>query len=136
LDIEVQVVAGSSSPHLPHSPHVGLDRHIEDNSHDNEITKKQQQVYNNSKEIEKERRNIISSEEYTDIQLSQHVAEAAKVAEAVTQESTAIKGQKAERQQVLESIYRIEHSDNWACKSCRQKGDKWFMQQHICRGRK
>jgi hypothetical protein len=59
LDIEVQVVTGSSSPHMPHSPHLGLDRHIEDQSHDNEITKKQEQIYNNSKEIEKEKRNVL-----------------------------------------------------------------------------
>jgi hypothetical protein len=35
--------------------------------------------------------------------------------------------------QVSESIYRIGRSDNWACRNCRQKGDKWFMQQHLCR---
>ena len=32
------------------------------------------------------------------------------------------------------SIYRIDHTDNWACHNCRQKGDKWFMEQHICKG--
>lgn len=87
IDIEVQVVTGHGSPHLPHSPHIGLDRHIEDVSQDNEITEKQEQVYNNSKEIEKEKRNITSSEEYKDIQPSQHAEKAAEVAEAVTQES-------------------------------------------------
>ncbi|HJT46889.1 MAG TPA: hypothetical protein VJ729_01815 [Nitrososphaeraceae archaeon] len=32
-----------------------------------------------------------------------------------------------------ESLYRLGHSDTWACKNCIQKGDTWFMQQHICR---
>jgi hypothetical protein len=32
------------------------------------------------------------------------------------------------------SIYRIAHSDTWACNNCRQKGDKWFVQKHQCRG--
>jgi hypothetical protein len=32
------------------------------------------------------------------------------------------------------SMYRLGHSDTWACKNCRQKGDKWYMQQHLCRG--
>ena len=27
---------------------------------------------------------------------------------------------------------RLGHSDTWDCKSCKQKGDKWFMQQHSC----
>ncbi len=30
--------------------------------------------------------------------------------------------------------YRIGHSDMWACKNCSQSGDKWFMQQHHCKG--
>jgi hypothetical protein len=33
--------------------------------------------------------------------------------------------------QVPESIYRIGHSDNWACRNCRLKRDKWFMRQHL-----
>jgi hypothetical protein len=37
-------------------------------------------------------------------------------------------------QQVSKSIYRLGHSDSWACKNCRQKGDKWYMRQHLCRG--
>ncbi len=32
------------------------------------------------------------------------------------------------------SIYRLGHSDTFACKNCNLKGDKWFMRQHICRG--
>jgi hypothetical protein len=32
-----------------------------------------------------------------------------------------------------ESIYRLGHSDTWACKNCKQKDDKWFMQKHNCR---
>ena len=32
------------------------------------------------------------------------------------------------------SIYRLGHSDTWCCNNCRQKGDKWYMQQHLCKG--
>jgi hypothetical protein len=63
IDIEVQVVAGS--PLLPHSPHV--DRHIEEESHDNEITKKQEQIHNNSNGIEENDTNITLSEDYRDV---------------------------------------------------------------------
>ena len=35
---------------------------------------------------------------------------------------------------VSESIYRLGHSDNWACKNCRQKADIHYMKKHICRG--
>jgi hypothetical protein len=51
-------------------------------------------------------------------------------AKVLEESSTAI------TQQVPESIYRLGHSDNWACKNCILKGDKWFMQQHPCRGSK
>lgn len=36
--------------------------------------------------------------------------------------------------EVLASIYRLGYSDTWACKSCKQKDDKWFMQKHTCNG--
>ena len=32
------------------------------------------------------------------------------------------------------SIYRLGHSDTFACHYCKQRGDKWFMQKHVCRG--
>jgi hypothetical protein len=32
------------------------------------------------------------------------------------------------------SIYRLGHSDTFACHNCKQKGDKWFMRKHWCRG--
>jgi hypothetical protein len=32
------------------------------------------------------------------------------------------------------SIYRLGRSDIWACHNCKQKGDKWFMVKHRCRG--
>jgi hypothetical protein len=31
-------------------------------------------------------------------------------------------------------IYRLGHSDTFACEYCNQKGDKWFMGQNVCRG--
>jgi hypothetical protein len=32
------------------------------------------------------------------------------------------------------SIYRLGHSDTFACHNCKQRGDKWFMQKHLCTG--
>jgi hypothetical protein len=34
------------------------------------------------------------------------------------------------------SIYRLGHSDRWACKDCNIRGDKWFMLTHpeYCKG--
>ena len=32
------------------------------------------------------------------------------------------------------TIYRLGHSDTWACKKCKQKDDKWYMQKHNCSG--
>jgi hypothetical protein len=31
-------------------------------------------------------------------------------------------------------IYRLGHSDTFACKDCKQKGDIHYMKQHNCRG--
>jgi hypothetical protein len=31
-------------------------------------------------------------------------------------------------------IYRLGHSDTFACKDCKLKGDIWFMEQHPCKG--
>jgi hypothetical protein len=33
------------------------------------------------------------------------------------------------------TIYRRGHSDTFACQNCRQRGDKWFMREHICNGK-
>jgi hypothetical protein len=32
------------------------------------------------------------------------------------------------------SIYRLGHSDNFACRNCKVRGDKWFMRKHHCKG--
>ena len=32
------------------------------------------------------------------------------------------------------TIYRLGHSDTFACEKCNLKSDIWFMGQHICRG--
>ena len=34
---------------------------------------------------------------------------------------------------LAQNIYRLGHSDMWACTNCNLKGDKWYMQQHLCR---
>jgi hypothetical protein len=31
-------------------------------------------------------------------------------------------------------IYRLGHSDTWACENCRQKGDVHYMGKHLCKG--
>ena len=33
-----------------------------------------------------------------------------------------------------DNIFRKGNSDTWACKECKVTGDKWFMQQHQCKG--
>jgi hypothetical protein len=31
------------------------------------------------------------------------------------------------------TIYRLGHSDNFACKNCKVRGDKFFMEAHVCK---
>jgi hypothetical protein len=33
-------------------------------------------------------------------------------------------------------IYRIGETDRFGCNNCKLKGDKWFMQEHSCKGQK
>jgi hypothetical protein len=35
-----------------------------------------------------------------------------------------------------QNIYRLGHSDKWACKNCKIIDDGWFMRVHNCRGLK
>jgi hypothetical protein len=35
---------------------------------------------------------------------------------------------------VSQYIYRVGHTDSWACKNCKLKGDTWFMRDHSCKG--
>ena len=37
-------------------------------------------------------------------------------------------------EQESRSIFRLGHSDIWACEHCKQKGDVYYMRQHLCRG--
>jgi hypothetical protein len=34
------------------------------------------------------------------------------------------------------AVYRLGGTDTWACKNCKIKADKWFMQKHNCSGKK
>lgn len=92
IDIQVQVVTGSDSgsphsPHLPHLPHVGLDRHLEEQPHDNKMRGQQEQTEDISKEKDANHTKIISAEHPRDIQHPQQVAEAAEVADAISRDS-------------------------------------------------
>jgi hypothetical protein len=33
---------------------------------------------------------------------------------------------------ICKTIYRLGHTDTFACKNCKQRGDRWFMQIHNC----
>jgi hypothetical protein len=39
-------------------------------------------------------------------------------------------------QVIGQSIYRIGNTDSWACKNCKQRDDKWYMQKHLCSGKR
>ena len=39
-------------------------------------------------------------------------------------------------QGIVQSIYRIRDTDTWACKNCKQRDDKWYMQKHMCSGKR
>jgi hypothetical protein len=51
-------------------------------------------------------------------------------------EPSELSANEAVEQRIPNSIYRIGHSDMWACNNCNVKGDKWFMLTHpeYCKG--
>jgi hypothetical protein len=52
-------------------------------------------------------------------------------------EESSVLSSTLELQKVPATIYRLGHSDTWACKDCNIKGDKWFMLTHpeYCKAR-
>jgi hypothetical protein len=67
-------------------PHIGLDGHLEGQSNDKEIATKEEQIHDNSKEIEESNTEIISSEDCKDVQHSKQVAEAAEATDVVLED--------------------------------------------------
>jgi hypothetical protein len=41
---------------------------------------------------------------------------------------------KPENINISKSIYKFGHSDTYGCNKCKLKGDKWYMQNHMCKG--
>jgi hypothetical protein len=39
-----------------------------------------------------------------------------------------------EQEEARPDIYRIGNTDQFGCNDCKLRGDKWFMQEHECRG--
>jgi hypothetical protein len=93
LDIKVQVVAGSSSPHLPHSPHVGLDRHMQEQSDNKGTDAKGKQMDDNSDRLQVNSTNITPLEDSRDVQPFQQVAEATEAADVIPNVSVTEKEQ-------------------------------------------
>lgn len=40
------------------------------------------------------------------------------------------------QEEIQENIYRVGRTDTWACRCCKNRGDKWYMRQHPCSGLK
>jgi replicative DNA helicase Mcm len=51
-----------------------------------------------------------------------------------TEKSESISLSPRSEHDTVNTTYRLGHSDTFACNNCRQRGDRWYMQQHICHG--
>ena len=123
-DLSVDVRVGTSVTDVTNVTHVGLDRHIYEQS-----TAKQNEDPNskssNADAIKNiTHNNIASSNNYNDKLASLHPSQVSHPSQS-TDTSTTTKIMNAKNS----SIYRTsEHSDTFACQNCRLRGDRFYME--------
>ena len=108
--------------------HVGLDRHIYEQS----IAKQNDDPNSKSSDADaiknKNHKNIASSINYNDSLASPYPSQVSHPSQS-TDTSTTTKIMNAKNS----SIYRTsEHSDTFACQNCRLRGDRFYMEVHKC----
>jgi hypothetical protein len=116
LSIEVQVVT-----HMTLVTHVGLDRHLTEQSNDNKIQDSDHENQNLHNKTTENIQNITSDQNDKSANHSPQVSQVSQVSPAVNL--------------LPDSIYRA-YADTWKCRNCNTKGDKWFMQVHDCKAEK
>jgi hypothetical protein len=137
LSIDIQVdQEDENGTHGTHGTLIGLDRHIGEETLEEEIVNN----INKNKEYDKE---IILIEEQQQVEGS--IADTKNVSQESQESQTPVESGDAasasnnnasQASQSSNTIYRLGRSDIFACHNCRLRADKWDMQQHPCRGLK
>lgn len=121
--------------------HIGLDKHLIEQPSDGQLANSSILNDNNCKEIKEINNNnkeIITGKEEEDHPIPAHPSQASHPSPVEQlSPSSLYNGQKNHTSgtiDVSKTIYRLGHSDTWACRNCKQKGDIHYMKQHNCRG--
>jgi hypothetical protein len=125
--------------------YIGLNKHLQEQSQNRKTAVLAEETVNiHNKCVEN---NVaVASVEYNEDNLSsldplqashpslprppQLVEQSSSSSDSVCQESKA--PTEAMSSNLSKTIYRLGHSDIFACKNCKLSGDIWFMQKHIC----
>jgi hypothetical protein len=150
FDLEIQVKVGTTTSQsmvtdTTDVTYIGLNKHLQEQSQNRKTAVLAEETVNiHNKCVEN---NVaVASVEYNEDNLSsldplqashpslprppQLVEQSSSSSDSVCQESKA--PTEAMSSNLSKTIYRLGHSDIFACKNCKLSGDIWFMQKHIC----
>jgi hypothetical protein len=124
--------------HGTHGTLIGLDRHIGEETSEEEIVNNIDKNREYDKEII-----LIDKQQQAEgpIAAPKNVSQASQASQPPVESGDASGGYDNDTSQASQSkscntIYRLGHSDIFACHNCSLRGDKWEMRQHPCRGSK
>ena len=139
LSIDIQVdQEDENGTHGTHGTLIGLDRHIGEETSEEEIVNNFDNNKGNNKEII-----LIDKQQQAEGPIAgpKNVSQASQASQTLVESGDASGGCSSNASQASQSkscntIYRLGRSDIFACQYCRLRGDKWEMRQHPCRGSK
>ncbi|MDQ6668641.1 MAG: hypothetical protein M3Y53_10520, partial [Thermoproteota archaeon] len=117
---------------------IGLDRHVGGETSEEEIVNKFDNKKGNNKEIiliDKQQQVGGSFADANNASQASHASQTLVESGDASDEHNDHTSQ-ASQSKSCNTIYRLGRSDIFACQYCRLRGDKWEIQQHLCKGSK
>jgi hypothetical protein len=120
---------------------IGLDKHLIRDRSDEKNTESPANDNKNNDNNSQNNKKITSRNDDGSIELTAdppqptHPTQTTAVVVLTTEEQQQLSPTKSDVVDMSDRIYRLGSTDNWACKYCKLKGDKFFMRKHICKGR-
>ncbi len=139
LSIDIQVdQEDENGTHGTHGTLIGLDRHLGEETSEEEIVNN----IDKNKEYDKEII-LIDKQQQAEGPIAgpKNVSQTSQASQTLVESGDASgehsdNASQASQSKSCNTIYRLGRSDIFACQYCRLRGDKWEMRQHPCRGSK
>ena len=138
LSIDIQVDEEKNGTHGTYGTFIGLDRHIGGETSEEEIVNNFDKNKGNNKEIILQEQQGEGEGTSAD---AKNTSQTSQTSQTLVESGDASGGYNnnashASQSKSCNTIYRLGHSDIFACHNCSLRGDKWEMRQHPCRGSK